>query len=164
VHLYIIRHAWAGHAGDPDWPDDDQRPLTKEGKARFAEVVRKLVKRGFAPQYIASSPLARCLQTAELVAAGTPGKPPLVPRDELRPGGDWRQLLRWTAQQASQCEELAWVGHAPDVGQMTAELIGAQSEAIDFAKGAVAALWFDEAPQPRGGELRWLVTAKLLGC
>ena len=26
MDLYIIRHAWAGHFGDPAWPDDSQRP------------------------------------------------------------------------------------------------------------------------------------------
>ncbi len=164
MHLYIIRHAWAGHAGDPDWPDDDQRPLTEEGKARFAAVVRKLAKRGFAPQYVVTSPLTRCLQTAELVVAGTQGKPSLVQRNELRPGGDWRKLLPWTARHAKDVEELAWVGHAPDVGYITAEFLGAQAESIDFAKGAVAALWFDESPELRAGELCWLATAKLLGC
>ena len=62
--LYVIRHAWAGHYGDPAWPDDSQRPLTDEGRQRFARVVAELVKRGFAPQRIATSPLVRCRQTA----------------------------------------------------------------------------------------------------
>lgn len=164
MHLYIIRHAWAGHAGDPDWPNDDQRPLTEEGKARFAEVVRKLAKRGFAPQLVVTSPLTRCVQTAQLVVEGVQGKPSLVERAELRPGVGWRNLLKWTADRKKQVEELAWVGHAPDVGYIAAELLGAPSESIDFAKGSVACLWFDEAPQLRGGELCWLATAKLLGC
>ncbi len=164
MHLYIIRHAWAGHAGDPEWPNDDERPLTEEGKARFAEVIRKLAKRGFAPQMVVSSPLVRCLQTAQIVVGGVPGKPSLVARDELRPAGDWRKLLRWIAGRKKQVEELAWVGHAPDVGHIAAELLGAPSESIDFAKGSVACLWFDETPELRGGELCWLATAKLLGC
>ena len=35
--LYIIRHAWAGHYGDPQWPDDFRRPLSTAGKERFAD-------------------------------------------------------------------------------------------------------------------------------
>ena len=74
--LYIIRHAWAGHYGDPDWPDDRQRPLSPDGKNRFGQVVRKLAGRGVAPELIASSPLVRCRETAEIVAEGTSASPP----------------------------------------------------------------------------------------
>ncbi len=49
MDLYIVRHAWAGHFGDPQWPDDAQRPLTEEGKQRFARLVEKLAARDFAP-------------------------------------------------------------------------------------------------------------------
>ena len=37
--LYIVRHAWAGHFGDPDYPDDRLRPLTEEGRERFCQMV-----------------------------------------------------------------------------------------------------------------------------
>jgi phosphohistidine phosphatase len=162
--LYVIRHAWAGHYGDPAWPDDDQRPLTDEGRERFARMVGELVKQGFAPEVIATSPLVRCRQTAEIVAEGLPNRPDVVSRDELVPGSDLEGLLRWTNRKASQCEQLAWVGHAPDVGRLTAALIGDSKGWIRFAKGGVAAVRFPGRPAPGEGELRWLVTAKLLGC
>lgn len=164
MDLYIIRHAWAGHYGDPQWPDDGQRPLTDEGQARFAEVVARLVERGFAPQLIATSPLVRCRQTARIAAEGLPDDPQVVELDELMPGSDLEALLRWTAKQAGEYDRIAWVGHAPDVGRLTAELIGEPDGWIRFAKGAVAAIRFEESPEPGQGELRWLVTAKLLGC
>ena len=34
--LYIVRHAIAAERGD-DWPDDDKRPLTEKGIARFKD-------------------------------------------------------------------------------------------------------------------------------
>ncbi len=164
MDLYIIRHAWAGHYGDPDWPDDSQRPLTAEGKVRFAQVVARLAKRGFAPQLIATSPLVRCLQTARIVAEGLPGDPQVVELDELMPGSDLERLLRWTGERAAEYDQIAWVGHAPDVGRLTADLIGEMDGWIRFAKGAVAAIRFEDLPLVGQGELRWLVTAKLLGC
>ena len=164
MDLYIIRHAWAGHYGDPDWPDDSQRPLTVEGKARFVQVVARLVKRGFAPQLIATSPLVRCLQTARIVAEGLAGDPQVVELEDLMPGSDLEDLLRWTGEQAAEYDQIAWVGHAPDVGRLTADLIGETDGWIRFAKGAVAAVRFDDLPRIGQGELRWLVTAKLLGC
>ena len=162
--LYVIRHAWAGHYGDPDWPDDFERPLTTKGQERFAEVVAKLVERGFAPGIVATSPLVRCRQTAELVQAGLATRPELVQLDALEPGSDLDALVQWTAAQAATHDEIAWVGHAPDVGRLTAALITDTSAWIRFAKGAVAAVSFDDLPEVGGGELRWLVTAKLLGC
>lgn len=164
MELYIIRHAWAGPRGDPQWPDDSQRPLTDEGRKRFAQVVRKLVKRGLAPGIIATSPMARCVQTAEVLAASVSGGPEVVRRNELLPGGDLKSLVRWTGKQATRHDPIAWVGHAPDVGYLAAELIGQPDGRIHFAKGAVAAIRFQEPPKIGQGELRWLVTAKVLGC
>lgn len=163
MDLYIVRHAWAGNYGDPQWPKDDLRPLTEEGKERFALVVQQLVDRGVAPKVIATSPLVRCVETARILAAGV-GKAEVVELDELRPGGDILALLRWTERQARHHEQLAWVGHMPDVSQLAAAMIGQGQGMVHFAKGAVAAVRFDGPPALGGGELRWLVTAKLLGC
>jgi len=163
MDLYIIRHAWAGHAGDPLWPDDDQRPLSQEGRERFARVVARLVERGCTPEIIASSPLVRCVQTAEIVSHGVAGNPKVVRLDELRPGGDLKRLLAWTAQH-SRCREVAWVGHAPDVGRLAGALIGEPLAGLRFAKGGIAMIRFEDLPQIGQGELCWLITAKLLGC
>ncbi len=59
---------------------------------------------------------------------------------------------------------MAWVGHAPDVGHLAAALVGDSGAAIRFAKGRIAAIEFPDIPRISQGELRWLVTAKLLGC
>ena len=164
MDLYIIRHAWAADRDDRQWPDDDLRPLTDEGKRRFAEMVEELAGRGLAPEVVATSPLVRCRQTAQILVAGIPDKPAVVELDELRPGSDLEGLLRWTALQARKHERVAWVGHAPDVGRLSAALIGPPEGQIHFAKGAIAAIRFDRPPTIGGGELQWLATAKVLGC
>jgi phosphohistidine phosphatase len=163
MNLYIVRHAWAEERDDSRWPDDDLRPLTPDGKERFTQVVKQLLRRGMAPGVIAASPLVRCIETAQLVAAGLPDRPKVVELDELRPGSDLAGLLRWTIRQADKHEGIAWVGHAPDVGRLTAALIGEGDALVHFAKGAVAAVRFDGPPVLGGGELQWLATAKLLG-
>jgi phosphohistidine phosphatase len=162
--LYIVRHAWANH---PDWADDFSRPLTDEGRARFARIVEKLAEHDFAPELLLTSPLARCRQTAELIAqrlSKKSKKVEVVPRDELQPGSHLRELVQWTAEHAAHCQEVAWVGHAPDVSLMTAALIGEGKSSLAMAKGAVAAIRFEALPEIGGGELKWLATAKLLGC
>lgn len=162
--LYIVRHAWAEEADESLWPDDRGRPLTKEGIKRFAKVVEKLVKREVAPELIVTSPLTRCLETAQILAEGLAARPELVEREELAPGSDLGGLLEWSRRRGGRHEQMAWVGHAPDVGLITADLVGDGHAAISFSKAAVAAIEFEERPLRGQGLLRWLVTAKLLGC
>lgn len=162
--LYIIRHAWAGDRDERRYPDDAQRPLTPEGRKRFRACIKKLAERGFAPSVVATSPLVRCQQTAAVVCEIVAGCLTPDERPELAPGGDWQPLVAWSAvRQSAGAEEIAWMGHAPDVGEMTAQLIGDGRAAIDFSKGAVAALEFEGPIAQGGGVLRWLATAKLLG-
>jgi phosphohistidine phosphatase SixA len=140
------------------------RPLSEEGKTRLSAFVEKLVRRGMTPQVIGASPLVRCVQTAKLLAVGISDKLKVIELDELRPDSNLEGLLRWTIRQSHECDQIAWVGHAPDVGWLTAELIGETEGQIHFAKGAVAAIRFDGPPARQVGELQWLVTAKMLGC
>ncbi|HWA96996.1 MAG TPA: hypothetical protein VG713_00825, partial [Pirellulales bacterium] len=60
-------------------------------------------------------------------------------------------------------DEVAWVGHAPEIGQMVAGLIGGNGAHIEMAKGAVAAIEFEGSIEPNGGNLLWMVDAKVLG-
>ena len=161
--LYIVRHAWAADRTDPAWPNDDARPLTKEGSDRFTRMIELLAKRDFAPELVATSPLVRCRQTAAIIAKVLPGRPKVVEREELAPGSSLEGLVKWTAHRAANCKEVAWVGHAPDVSDLATALVGDGRSAIHFAKGAVAAIEFADVPRTGQGELRWLVTGKLLG-
>ncbi|MBX3431898.1 MAG: histidine phosphatase family protein [Pirellulales bacterium] len=161
MFIYIARHAWAYEYGDPRWPDDLQRPLEEAGRERYARVVARLAEAGFAPQAIATSPYARCVETAELIAAGTAHKPEVVRLDALAPGSDFDELTAWT--RSLEVDSACWVGHAPDVSFLAGELIGRRNANLRFAKGAVAAVSLWEAPGPDSGELHWLATAKLLG-
>lgn len=161
MFIYIARHAWAYEFGDPRWPDDSLRELEPEGGERFMLVVETLAERGFAPEAVATSPYARCRQTAEIVAKYTPAKPGVTDLDALAPGSDLATLLEWSC--STGCDQVCWVGHAPDVTILVAALIGDGDANVRFAKGAIAAVRFDEELEPGAGELYWLATAKSLG-
>ena len=163
MNLFIIRHAWAAQRDDSAYPDDALRPLTDEGRKRFARMVEALVPRGLAPQLIVTSPMLRCLQTAEVLAQALGEKTKVVQRKELLPGGDPKHLLAWTEEHAAGLDQVAWVGHAPDVGYLAAALIGLDNGWLELKKGAIAAIGFAGPPELGRGELQWLVTAKLLG-
>lgn len=161
--LYIVRHAIAGQRDAERWPNDDLRPLTDQGRKRFRRFAKRLAKRRVSPGIIATSPLLRCRQTAEILASRLRGRPPIVELDALAPPSQLEPLLRWNTEQAGAHEEVAWVGHAPDVEELTAALIGDAQARIRFSKGAIAAI----ECQPReasSGRLLWLATAGMLGC
>jgi phosphohistidine phosphatase len=161
MFIYIARHAWASERGDPRWPDDSLRELEPAGIKRFGKVVKALAERGFAPERIATSPYARCLQTAEIIAKGVEGKPAIDQLPALEPDSDMQSLLAWTLAQGKL--NVCWVGHSPDVEQLASALVAGGSARIRFAKGAVAAIGFEGEAHPGMGELCWLATAKLLG-
>ena len=160
--LYIIRHAWAGESGDPRYPDDRLRPLTADGRERFKCVVKALARRRFAPSVLATSPLVRCRQTADIAAEHISRRAKVVELEALQPGSDLLALIRWTKEQSE--EEIGWVGHAPDVSRLAANLVGGAAGGLRFAKGSVAAIHFEGGIEPGGGQLHWLVTAKMLEC
>jgi phosphohistidine phosphatase len=127
-------------------------------------MVRKLAKRGLNPSVIATSPLVRCRQTAEIIAECVDDCAAPVELTALEPGSDLGALLAWTAEQ--QAERVAWVGHAPDVDQLAGALIGRPEANLRFNKGAIAALDFESNEPLSAGlwELRWFVAPKQLGC
>jgi phosphohistidine phosphatase len=161
MNIYIARHAWAFEFGDPRWPDDSLRELEPDGAIRYREVVSALAERDFAPERIATSPYTRCVQTAQIIAANVPGDPAVEKLEALAPGSDLAALIQWT--RTADCKGVCWVGHAPDVGWLTAQLIGDGGAEIRFAKGGIAAIRFEGEIAPGHGELKWLVTAKVLG-
>jgi phosphohistidine phosphatase len=160
--VYIVRHAWAEERDPERFPNDELRPLTSAGRKRFSRVAKVLAKRGMNPTIIATSPLVRCRQTADILVSRLPGQPELVELDALAPSSRLEPMLRWNAEQSAH-QEVAWVGHAPDVEELTAALIGDMQSRIRFNKAAVAAIQFE--PGTNGvGRLLWLASAKLLGC
>ena len=116
------------------------------------------------PEIIATSPLVRCVETAR--TSGRRKRAELKWSNSTSCGraATWSTLLRWTARQARKHQQIAWVGHAPDVDRLAAAMIGGAIARSVLPKGSVAAVRFDGAPMLGGGELQWLVTAKVLGC
>lgn len=158
TRLYVVRHAVAEDPGPGI--DDHARRLTGKGRRRFARMVRRLARVGMEVDMIATSPLVRCRETAEILAAELVGQPRIEVVDALAPSSDWQAIVEWTVEQ--EAARVAWVGHAPCVGRLVALSIGDGSAAIRMQKGAIASITLDDGPgQP--GELDWLAVPDLLG-
>ena len=159
MQLYVFRHAWAEPLS-PDYPDEEARPLTTDGQERFERFVERLAAAGVTPQRIGHSPLVRARQTAEILARSHGRHAALEALEGLVPDADLAALVEWTA--GVPATDTAWVGHAPDVGQLVAELTGS-ARPLDFGVGAVASIEFAGTPAAGSGRLRWFAEAALFG-
>jgi phosphohistidine phosphatase len=157
--LYLIRHGVAEERGDA-WPDDNKRPLTDEGVARMRKAARGLARLGVALDVVLSSPLVRARQTAEIVATGLDPRPALVNVDSLAPDGSFAAIVSDLEKHARK-NRVALVGHEPAIGELAARLIGSR-HALEFKKGAVCRIDVDEIPPVGPGQLRWMLTPKIL--
>jgi phosphohistidine phosphatase len=157
--LYLIRHGIAAERGD-EWPDDDKRPLTARGVARFKEEVEGLKRLNAGVDEIFTSPLVRAKQTADLLAAGLAGKPAVKILDALAPGHTPGSLMAQLARTARR-RRIALVGHEPSLGELAAHLIGA-GRALPFKKGGICRIEVESLTSRRPGALTLFVPPKIL--
>ncbi len=157
--LYLIRHAVAEERGD-EWPDDAKRPLSDDGASRMRKAARGLDRLGVTLDVVVTSQLVRAKQTAELVAAAMNPRPPIVTAESLAPGGTYQEVVTDLEKQ-SRRTRIAIVGHEPGIGEFAARLIGSR-HSIEFKKGAVCRIDVDALPPSGPGDLRWLLTPKIL--
>ena len=128
--------------------------------ARFKESVTGLSRLGVAVDEIFTSPLIRAKQTADLLAAGLPGKPSVKVLDALSPGHAPGSVLAQLAKAAKR-RRIALVGHEPGLGELAAHLIGA-GRALPFKKGGACRIDVESLTSRRAGALSWFVTPKVL--
>ncbi len=160
TQLYVVRHAVAEDVGEDG--TDFSRRLTKKGRKRFERLVEQLAADGMAIDVIATSPLVRTRETAEIIAEVLGGKkrPSIEVVQALAPSSNWEALVEWTVRQDA--TSVAWVGHSPCVGRLVATTIGDGTASIRMQKGAIASIRLDDGPgQP--GDLEWLATPDIFG-
>ncbi|MBD2022339.1 phosphohistidine phosphatase SixA [Leptolyngbya sp. FACHB-36] len=162
VDLYLVRHGLAGEHGT--YPNDDERPLTDEGKKKTRQVAKRLRELDVRFDWMLTSPLVRARQTAEiLMDVGLAGK--LEEADFLAHGGtidhwlDWLQNWRAIGQTT-----LALVGHEPDLSAWAETLLwGEVKGVLRFKKAGIMGLTLPEGGSPVGNSsLFWLTPPRFL--
>jgi phosphohistidine phosphatase len=156
MELYLLRHADAGDPGAWDGPDD-RRPLSDKGEKQADRLGRFLAGIGFQADAIISSPKARAVGTAKIVAArlGLPVGQDERLADEVSVG-----TLEVILRDAGDPLRPVVVGHDPDFTDLVALLCGAAR--VPMKKGALARIDAARPLEPGGGTLRWLVPPDLL--
>jgi phosphohistidine phosphatase len=145
MRLLLIRHAAAIERSTA--VADESRPLTAEGRRRFAGVVRGLRRLGIELDVLRHSPWTRAVDTANLLMPLVSGESIVDP--SLARAPDERLLGSLTG------ERVALVGHQPWLGQLFGALVSGSSELgshLVWKKGGVA--WLEGDPRTRRMELR----------
>jgi phosphohistidine phosphatase len=129
MNLYLLRHASAG-TSRPNPTLDAKRPLDQEGKEYCLHLAHTLNALKVSFDLIASSPLKRALQTAQLIATETGYESQILQSAGLSPAAsfaDFRRLLdealRSQQAPAPVRENVLMVGHNPNLSAFLGALI-----------------------------------------
>lgn len=162
MELYILRHGEAGKRL-PSGGKDSERALTVSGKEELLEIAGALAKLDVRFDFVATSPLKRAVQTAEIVTTEMKVKKGKIEEwNELKPEGSRPELYRKLSQFKQESSVLV-VGHEPYLSTMISEIVfGSGTGGIILKKAGLAKIGLT-ALQPRPkGELRWLLTPRHL--
>ena len=156
MRLYIVRHSNALNIGEEGIRHDDERFLSPKGRKRAEMVGKALKAMGCEPELILTSPLARALETAEIIAGVLQPDMAVETSEGLRPGGMADDVVQALGERTPASVLVS--GHAPDVTDMTCQFLGQNVSAdIRFGKTAVACLVFEDSPAVGDGRLEWLM-------
>mgnify|MGYP002777063883 CR=1 FL=1 len=159
--LYLIRHGLAGEHGS--YANDDERPLTEEGKQKTKQVANRLMELGLQFDLILTSPLVRARQTADILLAVGLSKH-LEEFDALA-DGNLESWLTWLKSwQPGSYRRLALVGHEPSLSQWAKSLVvGAAIGSLQLKKAGVIGLLLPDQIAPVGhSTLFWLTPPRFL--
>jgi phosphohistidine phosphatase len=159
LDLYIARHGEAGKSL-ANARRNDERSLTTEGRReaeRLGELASEMMLRF---DEVASSPLPRARETAEAIVK-LQKKVKLQLWDELRPEGNKSAALDRLSK-IGHGSKVLLVGHEPYLTSLIGDLLGAKAAGIVLKKGGLARIHVTSfSPSPRG-ELRWLLSPRLV--
>ena len=141
---------------------DAERPLTAEGRREMADVAKFISSLRIEFAIVATSPLKRAIATAEIVARKLRSLNRLEEWDELRPTSDSAELLRKLSRLGS-TKQVLLVGHEPYLSTMIAEIVAGKTGVnLVLKKGGLAKVRVNSFKPTVSGELRWILTPKLM--
>jgi phosphohistidine phosphatase len=155
--LLMVRHAIAEERDvfARTGQSDGYRPLTEKGKRRMQLAARGLYELVDQIDLLATSPLVRAVQTAEILS-GAFGGIPIEETDVLATGPE-SAFLAWYRDVADR-GLVAVVGHEPYLGEWASWLAaGPSADFLVFKKGGGCLLEFPGPIEPGSAILHWHV-------
>lgn len=153
MNIYLIRHG--DSEGISKGMKDSERKLTPEGemKIRNASIFWKNIIPDF--DYIISSPYVRAVQTAKIIAATFNHKREVLADKRFGSGSEIESLIELL--NSYQSSDIAIVGHQPDLSNHLSRLISGSGASIEFKKGAIAKISFNNKVREGKGVLEFLI-------
>ncbi len=162
MDVYLLRHAEAEPLGDANHFRDDLRALTGEGRKQMKSAAWGLQALNIQFDLIASSPLVRARETAEIVAEIGKSGEPIAIWDELSPGIKPAALFE-RIKACGRRESILLVGHEPDMGTLASYLlVGSDKAFIPFKKAGLCRIEVENIPPLLPGKLKWMLPPKIL--
>ena len=151
--LYIMRHGEA----EANSSSNGERHLTERGASQVTRVLHFANQMGANITSIASSPLVRAKQTAEI--AKRIFKVDYVITNSLEPEGSPEAIYEELSNHKSS-ERMLLISHQPLVSRLLSDLLGAEAR-ISFLTGTVAMVKVDEQPGTGRGMLVLLIPSQI---
>lgn len=138
MEVFVIRHAKAEQRDAEAWPDDAERPLTRDGAREFERVARRLGRWRGSVDMLLTSGRVRAWDTARIVRAKAGWPKPVQTKLLEAEGADAAPaLVAFLAEQPADAR-IALVGHEPTLGEVVVALCGGGAMRLELRKGAVA--------------------------
>jgi phosphohistidine phosphatase len=161
MHLFFLRHGRA-YPRSRQWRPDRKRPLTREGEAQMFDVARGLLALGAAFDVILTSPYARALRTAEILAEVYQSQK-LFPTARLAPDAPAGAILQEIKENFAVAEKIILVGHEPSLSRLISKLLtGRDNLALELKKAGACKLSVERPSFAQCARLHWLLTPKQL--
>jgi phosphohistidine phosphatase len=161
MNVYLLRHAHALDIGEAGAQTDEERPLSDQGRQQMKLVSDAVKRLGLKFDQVLSSPLRRATETAlALCSGGGIPQTALLTCDQLEPGVSSKKLMKRL--RSLEAEDVVLVGHAPDLGEHAAWLIGSKRCQLELAKAGLAFIRCDAPPRKGVGTLVWLLAPEVL--
>jgi phosphohistidine phosphatase len=155
MEVILIRHAEAGERDATQYPNDDLRPITTDGRRKQTAIARAMEKMGIEFGFLVTSPLVRAMQTAEVLADVFGFDETAQTSDALGHGCTPASLLKLLAKFPPDAA-VALVGHEPALSKVAAALISPSGDAdIRLRKSGVIGIAFDGAAEAGTGTLEY---------
>ena len=153
--VFLLRH---GKAARPSTlvHSDHMRPLTNTGRSEMLKIGRAIKRLDISPGILASSPLVRAVQTAEIVSEHLNIDVTLW--DELKPESHPSATLKLI--QSLDVKSVMLVGHEPHMTDLISHMISATMLPISLKKGGLACI---RMPAKGLASLRYLLTPRQMG-